>query len=471
MATQQDKNTHSNLLSLSDELLLEIVEFASVRARSSWLLNLCTCSRRLYNITEPILYTRIKEWGESLPKLLCRIVERPDLGRRVKSWSGAAVEITEEEGSFDMSTVEEAEWERIRGTVNQIELNENNAHSWFEAIQDGSWDAMTALLLHLLPNLRELNFSMWSPVNDDGWTGAYNQYPFTQDTVTLAASEASILTKLESFSIEADDDEECGLCLSQFVPFLQIPSLLTFTAFAVSNEINSEEYLQFNGLQHCRFSVKNLSLINSNLHSIMLKSFFGCFSRLETLHYVHGARYFGHSDFEPSGMMEALQCLKPTLKELHIIVEDMEAEDYAYPIASFSDFDHLKILTITTPILLDDRADVSRTVVSIDCLPSSIESLTLEDFGSAFKSWICELVWQKRFRTPNLKYLDLGWQGTFDPDEPSSPVLSEYPGFLNSTEAEKFLWRCKEAGIELQVKYLSPGKRVCFQCPHRGFED
>jgi hypothetical protein len=457
MATQQDKNTHSNLLSLSDELLLEIIEFASIKARSSWLLDLCTCSRRLYDITEPILYTRIKEWGESLPKLLCRIVERPDLGRRVKSWSGAAVEITEEEGSFDMSAVEEADWKRIRGTVDQIELNESNAHSWFEAIRDGSWDAMTALVLHLLPNLQKLNFSMWSPVNDDGWAGVYNQYPFTQDTVTLAASGASILTNLESLSIEADDDEE--LCLSQCVSFLQIPSLLTFKAFAISDKINSEEHLQFKGLQHGRFSVKNLSLINSSLNSLMLKSFFGCFSRLETLHYEHSTQYLGHSDFESSRMMEALQHFKPTLKELHIIVEDTEGGADLYPMGSFSDFNYLKSLTITTPFLLEDRADAPGEPVSTDCLPSSLESLTLKDFGLAFISPVCELVRQKRFRTPNLKYLDLGWAGTFDPDQPSSQALSVYPGFY-STEAEKFAGRCKEAGIELQVKYLSPRKKL-----------
>jgi len=88
--------------------------------------------------------------------------------------------------------------------------------------------------------------------------------------------------------------------------------------------------------------------------------------------------------------MEALQHLKPTLKELHIIVEDMMgyfgSRDDTYPIGSFSDFDHLKTLSVPAPVLLDDRTKVPRKVVSIDCLPSSLESLTLLDFGPAFKS-------------------------------------------------------------------------------------
>jgi hypothetical protein len=115
MATQQN-STHSNLLSLPNEFLIEIIELASITTTSNWLLNLCTCSHRLHDITEPILYTRIEEggiFGKSLPKLLCRIVERPDLGRRVRIWAGDPTESTKEEGSVhgyvSTSTVEEAD--------------------------------------------------------------------------------------------------------------------------------------------------------------------------------------------------------------------------------------------------------------------------------------------------------------------------------------------------------------------------
>jgi hypothetical protein len=312
MATRQS-NTHSNLLSLSNELLINIIEFASITAGSSWLLDLCTCSRRLHNITEPILYTRIEEggiFGKSLPKLLCRIVERPDLGRRVKIWGGDPMDSAEEEESVhrwvDTSTVEETDWERIQGIVDQIELNGSHTQSWFETMQGGSWDAMTALVLYLLPNLRELKFSGWNPWDSDDWTEVYK----------------------------------------------------------------------------------------------------------------HG-----------------------------------------YPIGSFSDFSRLKTLTITTSILLDNRVAPSEPL-SIDCLPPSLESLTVEDFDSAFASQVCELVSQKRFLTPNLKYLDLGWEGTFDPVRPKSRVRS-HPGFSNITEAKKFAEKCKEAGIELQRKYL-PQKSIRF---------
>jgi hypothetical protein len=153
----------------------------------------------------------------------------------------------------------------------------------------------------------EVEIQRVESLGSDDWTGEYKQNLFILDTVTLAASGASIL-KLEIFSIDAEAD------LSQFAPFLQIPSLLTFNAHDVSYEMNSQEHLQFDGLQHGRFSVKDLSLLNINLNSIMLKTFLGCFSRLETLHYEHNGPYFFRSYFKLIGMMEALQNLKATLK-------------------------------------------------------------------------------------------------------------------------------------------------------------
>jgi len=414
---------------LSNELLVGILKFASIGVydefqelvdTSKWLLDVALCSRRMHNLTEPILYTQFKESGNRLPKFLARILTRPDLARCVRIYHGIAISMGSMniEEFLNVSDLAEDDWERVR---NAVHLAGSHA-DWYHVLARGSWDAMTALMFHLLPNVQELEFSSWSYTN--------NEYPFI-----CAALDRPLLWKLWSVCIKFWDTEN-GMKLDQLVPFLKIPSVSAFKGYMISDGAWEGEPMLSN--------IKNLSLNYSNLDTVSLKKFLMCFPRLEKLFYRNGGAYVGYSEFDAPAAMEALKHLKPCLKELHILQDDTDNmwECQIFGIGSFSDFRKLKFLDISTSILLDGEG-----LRLIDCLPASLEYLSLREVEARHVEQIFELVSQKSLT------LDLQWEGIVYPDKPSSlgPIL--HPGFTTA-EAEKL-----QSLAEILIKRLPPNPR------------
>jgi hypothetical protein len=412
---------------LSDELLVEILKFASIGVydesqelvdTSKWLLDVSLCSRRMNSLTEPILYTQLKESGDRLPKFLARILVRPDLARCVRIYHGTAMGSEIREEFLDVSDLVEDDWERIRTAVHRA-----GSHAdWYHALECGNWDAMTALMFHLLPNVQELKFSRWSYTKD--------VYPFI-----YAALERPLLGKLWSVYIKYWDTEN-GLNLDQLVPFLKIPSVSTFKGYMISDGAWGGEPVLSN--------IKDLSLNYSNLDTVSLKNFLRCFPQLEKLFYRNGGAYVGYSEFEAPGAMEALEHLKPCLEELHILQDENGDmwDGKAFGNGSFSDFRKLSRLDISTSILLDGEG-----LRLIDCIPPSLEYLSLREVEARHVEQILELVSQRSL------ILDLQWEGVVYPDKPSPPGPILHPGFTTE-EAGKL-----QSLAEILIRRLPPKLR------------
>lgn len=399
---------------LSDELLVEIFQFASIEVydggqqlvdTSKWLVGVMLCSRRMHRLAEPILYTQFNDSGNRLPKFLARILIRTDLAHRVRIYHGSAISTGAggKELLLDVSDLVEDDWERIRTAVHRA----GNHADWYAGLQRGNWDAMTALMFHLLPKIQKLEFSSWSYTN--------RKYSFI-----CAALERPLLGNLKNVCIKYWDTES-GLRLDQLVPFLNIPSVSAFKAYMISDEVWEGELVFSN--------IKDLSLNYSNLDTVSLKNFLGRFPQLEKLFYRNGGAYVGYADFNANGAMEALKHLKPCLQELHILQDDNDYmwDGQTFGIGSFSDFRKLRILDISTSILLDGEG-----LRLIDCLPPPLEYLSLREVKARHVEQIFELVSQRSLK------LDLQWEGVVYPDKPSPPGPILHPGFTTE-EAEKLL--------------------------------
>jgi hypothetical protein len=162
------------------------------------------------------------------------------------------------------------------------------------------------------------------------------------------------------------------------------------------------------------------------------------------LFYRNGGAYVGYLEFEAPGEMEALEHVNPCLQELHILQDDNDLmwESEIFGFGSFSDFRKLSLLDIPTSMLLDRER-----LRLIDCLPPSLEYLSLEEVEARHVEQKFELVRQRSLK------LDLQWEGIVHPDKPSPLGPVSHPGFTVE-EAGKL-----QSLAEILIKRLPPKPR------------
>ncbi|RDL37407.1 uncharacterized protein BP5553_04840 [Venustampulla echinocandica] len=514
----QPLTSQSPLTSLSDEILIAIAEYVGcdtggVEPRYQTkgiapqgpknVYNLSLCSRRLRHITLPLVYSHIRSDNvcydgitEPLVSFLCKILAAPEIAGWVQVFHGAVME--EADGLLNLSQVTDEDWARIRSAVDAASESGSQGQGWLRGIESGLWDAIVTLVLSRLPNLEELEF--------ENWTCGFDYFPILARYVARAAelqqcgeTSTESMLKLRRVALYFWDTE-FGILLLDLVGFLKLKSLESFYAHMVHED-------NYSALSHdgpppewyspeLEFSTKSLHLHHCNIDHKTLTLFLRCFTSLERLRYKNGV--VSYCEFEPSRMMEALEHMKPCVKELVIIDhEDTYFGEYQeeyqkeHPLSSLVGFEKLKSIEMDACITMGHRTSADEDEAEgkfpkyqnlKGSLPPNLESLRLHHCGSKFLTQICEYIVQKDTCTPALKRLDLGWEKVQYPEKYSPDGLI-HPNFTNE-EANKLLAACQEADVEMVMKTQRPKGKFAsykdkklgivsnyFHYPYNGYEE
>jgi hypothetical protein len=448
---------------LSNEILINIIEHV---VHAKYLLSLALCSRRLCELTEPILYAEFQQTTDrSLPSFLRRLLARPNLASRTRSFTGTALHYDDDD--LDISTFVEEDWTRVRAAARAASINEAQAGWWIEDAEHGYWDALAALFLSVTPNLEEIKICNWGFNSEEGETSFFDAVlGRAADLQNKAMPSPYAMSNLKDVSL-IYWDTEMGMQFDSLVPFLKLKSVTTFEAFSVCED--SEDEFEIAEPSSLVFSATDLTLSHSVMSHIQMAYRFKQFRHLERLYYEHGGALVGYSSFEPPRVMAAIAHLKPCLKDLTLISDDadfMDDEFETYPIGSLAAFEKLTSIDVNSYILIggepeDDDEDVinsegfSNRQRLVDSVPPTLKYLSLRDCQEHHAEQIFDLVTQKASKTPLLEQLNLHWQAIKYPNEPSPSTPTKHPGF-SEEEAAGLIIACEAAGIEIVMDYLPP---------------
>jgi hypothetical protein len=476
--------TGLHLEDLANEILIKISQYVDTYFHGDVnhvyyspirsLLNLAVCSSRFHRLLELILYSNVVIRDDShakrfpgLPAFLCRILARPELARQVRSLYATArgsepgFDSSEMSSFLDMSSLIDPHRGRIRAAVQAASESNEEVEDWIEAIEGGTWDSITALILSLAPNIAELEFENWSYTT--------NFHPFlirfferaTSLQETASLSSPFSLRNLHEMTVTYRDTES-ALPVDSIIPFLRLKSLTVFHGHTVCQTDHRDDDAPPAWLSsRPTFTTKDLRFSNGNLGHDFMTSFLRCFPALERLHYEHGVSYVSWGDFEPPRMMAALEQLKPHLREITFLGEEMpcgSSDLESCPVGSFSYFEKLTSIDAFATLMLGNGypgtcEGFPRLQELVDAVPPSLKSLTLRKCRDVIPQYlvsqVSQLVLQKATVAPALKRMDLGWEGIRYPDKPRTPGPVVHPGFTKE-EAIQLSEECEKAGIELR---------------------
>lgn len=489
VAPNQHQNSRGrtalHLEDLANEILIKVFQYvdtyfySDINHRSysaiQSLLNLAVCSSRFHCLLEPILYSNVvikDSYSDAkrlsgLPIFLCRILARPDLARQVRSLHAMARGNDRRCEDLDVSSLIDPDRGQIKAAIQAASESNEDVEDWIKAIEGGTWDSITALILSLTPNIAELEFENWSYFD--------NSYPFLirffdratslQETASLASPLA--LRHLHKMKL-THWDTEGAFPTDSIIPFLRLKSLTAFHGHMVCNDWPCDDAPWLSSRP--TFTTKDLTFTKSVLGHDFMTSFLRCFPALERLHYEHGGSSVSFRDFEPPRMMAALEQLKPHLREITFLGEKMPygSNFETCPVGSFSYFEKLNSIDAFAMLMLGNGfpgtcEGFPRLQELVDAVPPSLESLTLRECRDVtpqyLVSQVSQLVMQKDTVAPALKRIDLGWEGIRYPDKPRTTGPVVHPGFTK-VEATQLSEKCEKAGIELRVKYLPPPRKL-----------
>ncbi|KAH9223879.1 hypothetical protein DL95DRAFT_400431 [Leptodontidium sp. 2 PMI_412] len=250
---------------ISDELLLEIVNFVKIGGCNRDLSHLSSCSQHLNRVTTPILYRDILQIGQqNLPSLLFTILKKPDLAEYVLRYESSEFE----DGELDISGFSEEQLEMCHKSIKALKISKEDESEWFSRVQQGEWQALTTLLLLNLPKLKELdlasyrNFADFQDPKPDA--GPLNfLFRKAAGRQTSGDKSAPSLSNLETVSV-AYSGTEMGLGFEDVIPLLELPSVTSFVVHKLDGAIvGCMEFLPQTlgtGIQHLKHCLRSLEI-------------------------------------------------------------------------------------------------------------------------------------------------------------------------------------------------------------------
>lgn len=470
---QSSHKSSTSLCNLSNEILINIIQCVS---DAPSLFKLSLCSRRLFEVTEPILYSEFSQRGpKSLPTFLQRLLARPDLAGRTKivTCTGCSEETLDEQ---DVSGLVEEDWMRVRAALHAAHLSDIQGKRWIEAFERGNWDALITLLFCITPNLEKVSFQEWGYYSDKPLAPFLDAVLARAVGLQLGAGPSPYsLSRLKSVDLSYHDTEN-GMEWDELEPFLRLKSVADFEAFAISEDDHGDRSDDRPPLPFTYWT-KDLTLGYSVISHREMAYRFKAFKCLERLYYEHGHATVGYAAFEPPRMMAAIEHLKPCLKDLTILVDDPEdygAEFQDYPMGSLAEFEKLTSIDVTSYLLIgeypydsdvDDEydslhvEDFPKRQRLVDSLPPTLTYLSLRDVQEHHVEHILDLILQKASRIPLLSKLNLHWHSTKYPDG-SEPKIPKRHGEFRDEEAAEILAAAEVASIEVVIQYKPPEPKV-----------
>jgi hypothetical protein len=469
------KPKRTSLNDLSNELLIDIirhistdVQFTPGRRERPWgqrpLFLFLFTSKRLYQLTEPVLYHRFVEEFMGNPRalqlFLKRIILRPDLSKLVRVYHGCASDSQHHDNRMDVVCLkEEPIWTPINERVAQISENADEAKEWMQSIERGNWEAITALTLSLIPNLQELEFQGWS-YTEEVYPVLLRFLSRVRDRQIDGSLDTTLsLRNLRKITLEYWDTEG-GMRLGLLLPFLSIPSAHTFWAKMVGDDDMWDSTIH-------RFPhIKELSLKPANVESGLFHNFLLSFPNLDKLYYRSG---YGESTLQPPRFMAAVVHLKSSLRDLSLFNENYFGADLEdFPIGDLTAFEKLEVLrmdsTMLTGRLLPTRIDGFSSIQSLyDTLPRNLRHLQIMNCqnNDCLVSEIIDLIAWKVTMFPNFETLDIEWERTVYPDKPSPTEPHKHPGFERKS-ALQLLEDMEAVGVEMIMPYKPPEPKFVY---------
>lgn len=470
----------TTLLHLSNELLINIIrhipfDIELTQGQRPYghrpLFVFSLTSKRLYQLSEPILYHRFVEEflgnPNALQLFLKRIILRPDLANIVRIYCGNARDSHHHDNHLNIECLKgEPIWSKITQRVAEISDDADEAKEWIRSIEDGNWEAITALTLSLVPNIHELRFQGWGYEPKETYPILLRFLSRARDFQLSGTLENALsLRYLKKVTVEYWDTEG-GMPLNLLLPFLSIPSIGTLWATMTSDGDSWDSSVQFP-------RVKNLSLKPANIHSDLFRQFLLSFPKLEKLYYRSG---FGESTLEPPRFRAALEHLKPSLTTLSLFDEAGlgMSELEGFPLGSLAGFDRLHTLRLDSSMMTGISGE--ETVVDgfssiqsiVNSLPKNLRHLQLLhcEYNLNIASEIVHLIAWKTTVVPDLKTLDIGWERIVYPDKPSPPDPFKYSPF-EKMAALQLLEDMEAVGVEMIMPAKPPeAKFVCYMKEH-----
>jgi hypothetical protein len=487
-----------DLETLSDDLLLDIMELVSQPEprylhkghQRNELLSFVCCSRRLYRLGEPVLYRKLTQTtSKTLPRFIKTLLAHPNLADHVRIVSltdrgpsepdepespvgelkaisqghirDILIEQTIHVATNSVSSsakrpyFNQEEVETIEAII--ISLSSDRAPSLMKDIIRGTWEALAALALLLLPNVEDLQVEKvqakrWQTL---GHTRNLLSHPFPFAVKPTA--------KLRNLSISYEK-RACKDGLTA-VPFhlLALPSLHSFSGDMMRETL-------WKNPSDTKFPIKRLHLDRCNFSTTALVNLINACPDLEALKYEHDEEEQEYP-FYPKQFDAALADLRSSLKELILYRTAREPTQMTTAaqfdiIKSARQLEKLTSLSITARLLLGPQRGESLQWFaaalqhpgesqSLDsCLPPNLEHLKLKNCGYDIFDQVTLLIEVKEMVVPSLKSVIIEFVHVQGNSSSVEQAWSNLLRFGTSSDAVKKLDEvCQENGVLLDVWY------------------
>lgn len=359
---------------LPKELLVGVLEnIGDVENRAQ----VSLASKRLHEAIEPMLYSSFRQTGrEATGAFIRTILKKPHVVRYVKSFTAHSINsryaLATELRPVSTILPRTNFKQKIAQMMSRISLISHvqdapwigiDADEWLTDFYRSYWDACTAFLLLLLPNIEQIQLRVYESSLSNYGERDSPRY------LTKAFSGASQQTKtflawhktLRSITIE--NWKECGPLIGSLAVFSGFESIKSFTI--LGSEDFDEEYYEDAKIPLIA-DLTSLSLLSSNIEADTLKDFLSHCSQLKYLEYFHkevsdryGPPDAHDNNFSPAEFGRGIDHLHKILEELVVVASDYWLNMMPFnPLGSLAGFEVLRLFDTTECILLGrDKTD------------------------------------------------------------------------------------------------------------------
>ena len=371
------------------------------------LTNLCLASKQLLPRIQAYLYSSFwitdpsRTWTirAFLRTILCRLSLAVHVKKVVlcawRAWDRASDATDESMYDTKRKSLTWYDQKLFQRAATSLALPERDY--WHRLIGENNDEVYVALLLLVLPHLRELIIHA----------------PSKSPILSMALHRATILPPVSEMGLQRLEKIYYGvrggnrICgdLAEVAPFFRIPSIRSIEISGWLSSIPSSSPIVSGQSDLIHLSIRYGGVEPSVIGEILKST-----PHLESFHYCHG--YLNELPplrFNPRAFGDALRTTKHSLKILKLSTDARNVvgtSTYNHNLGTLRDFSKLEELYVSFEVLLGP----SRPINLVNVLPPSIVHIKVEDFDGAWSSLYCEelvyclveLFEQTQDRTPRL---------------------------------------------------------------------